>query len=137
MPTIAFLVVVVAAWVLTGLAAAVVLPGRRGYRGWRWYLIGAVLGLFFVSIATERAPRDIAVLERAAASPARIAAARRSRSWAASMDPQSPIAPSARRAPSSRMPLGALLLTGGYLLQRSGHPFDPDAPGGQQAGRHA
>ncbi|MEV0688882.1 DUF2243 domain-containing protein [Streptomyces sp. NPDC050388] len=34
--------------------------------------------------------------------------------------------------------LGGLLLTGGYLLQRSGRPFDPDAPrGAGRAGGHA
>ncbi|MFR9802368.1 universal stress protein [Pseudonocardia sp. RS010] len=66
MPTIAFVAVVVAVWVLTGLAAAVVLLGRQGYRGWRWYFLGAVLGLFFVPIAAERARRDTAVLEREA-----------------------------------------------------------------------
>jgi uncharacterized membrane protein len=33
--------------------------------------------------------------------------------------------------------VGALLLIGGYLLQRSGRPFDPGAPTGQQAGQHA
>ena len=33
--------------------------------------------------------------------------------------------------------LGALLLVGGYLLQRSGQSFDPDAPTARQAGRHA
>lgn len=69
MPTIAFVAVVVAAWVLIGLAAALILLGRRGYRGWRWYFLGAVLGVFFVPIAAERARRDFAILERAAAAP--------------------------------------------------------------------
>ncbi|WP_225834572.1 DUF2243 domain-containing protein [Streptomyces sp. NK08204] len=33
--------------------------------------------------------------------------------------------------------LGALLVAGGYLLQRSGRPFDPDAPAGLREGRPA
>ncbi|MER7661491.1 MULTISPECIES: DUF2243 domain-containing protein [unclassified Streptomyces] len=31
--------------------------------------------------------------------------------------------------------LGALLVAGGYLLQRSGQPFDPNAPDGRHEGR--
>jgi uncharacterized membrane protein len=33
--------------------------------------------------------------------------------------------------------LGALLLAGGYLLQRSGRPFDPDTPSARGGGRSA
>ncbi|WP_406481970.1 DUF2243 domain-containing protein [Streptomyces platensis] len=33
--------------------------------------------------------------------------------------------------------LGALLVAGGYLLQRSGQPFDPHAPAAQGEGRRA
>lgn len=33
--------------------------------------------------------------------------------------------------------LGALLVAGGYLLQRSGRPFDPNAPAPQGGGRRA
>lgn len=32
--------------------------------------------------------------------------------------------------------LGALLVAGGFLLQRSGRPFDPNAPTGRHEGRH-
>ena len=32
--------------------------------------------------------------------------------------------------------LGALLLAGGYLLQRNGQPFDPEAPRARHPGRH-
>ncbi|MEU4466248.1 DUF2243 domain-containing protein [Streptomyces sp. NPDC024017] len=33
--------------------------------------------------------------------------------------------------------LGALLVVGGYLLQRSGQPFDPNAPAGRSENRQA
>ncbi|GAA4735416.1 hypothetical protein GCM10023328_14420 [Modestobacter marinus] len=65
METVVYVAVVIALWVLTGLAAVVVLLARQGHRAGAWYLMGAVLGPLFVPIAAERARRDVAVLERA------------------------------------------------------------------------
>ncbi|MCZ2839226.1 universal stress protein [Modestobacter sp. VKM Ac-2985] len=64
MDTVAYVAVVIALWVLTGLAAVVVLLARQGYRAGGWYVMGAVLGPLFIPIAAERARRDVAVLER-------------------------------------------------------------------------
>lgn len=55
--------VAVIVWVGAGVLAALVLLGRQGYRDWRWYLIGAVLGPLFIPIAAERADRSVAVVE--------------------------------------------------------------------------
>ncbi|WP_052091195.1 hypothetical protein [Modestobacter caceresii] len=55
METVAYVAVVIALWVLAGLAAVVVLLARQGYRHWGWYLMGAVLGPLFIPIAAERA----------------------------------------------------------------------------------
>lgn len=66
-----FAVVALVVWVGAGVIAAVVLLGRQGYRGWRWYVIGAVLGPLFVPVAAERADRSVAVVETVdAAAPA-------------------------------------------------------------------
>ena len=54
---------VVVLWVVAGISAAVGL-GRRGYRAGWWYLIGAVLGPFFLPIALERGRREDRVVER-------------------------------------------------------------------------
>ncbi|MCZ2811678.1 universal stress protein [Modestobacter sp. VKM Ac-2979] len=69
METVAYVAIVIALWVLAGLAAVVVLLARQGYRHWGWYLMGAVLGPLFIPIAAERARRDVAVLERGEGSP--------------------------------------------------------------------
>ncbi|WP_164699717.1 universal stress protein [Modestobacter sp. KNN46-3] len=69
METVAYVAVVIALWVLAGLAAVMVLLARQGHRHWGWYLMGAVLGPLFIPIAAERARRDVAVLERGEGSP--------------------------------------------------------------------
>lgn len=57
--------VVAIVWVAAGVLAALVLLGRQGYRDWRWYAIGVVLGPLFIPIAAERADRSVAVVESA------------------------------------------------------------------------
>ena len=52
-------------WIAAGVLAALVLLGRQGYRGWRWYAAGAMLGPLFVLVAAERADRSVAVVEPA------------------------------------------------------------------------
>lgn len=64
MPTWLFVAVVAALWVITGVTAAVTLLGRKGYRDWTWYLVGALLGPVFVPVAAERARDDTRTLER-------------------------------------------------------------------------
>ncbi|MHC1557856.1 universal stress protein [Actinomycetospora sp. C-140] len=49
-------------WVAAGVLAALVLLGRQGYRDWRWYVAGAVLGPLFIPVAAERADRSTTVL---------------------------------------------------------------------------
>jgi nucleotide-binding universal stress UspA family protein len=64
MPTWLFVVVVVTLWVLTGIIAAMTLLGRKGYRDWTWYVVGALLGPVFVPVAAERARGAPRTLER-------------------------------------------------------------------------
>lgn len=64
MSTLQVMAVFVVVWVIIGISAVVYFLGRQGYRDWRWYLIGGILGLLFVPIAAERARRETAVLER-------------------------------------------------------------------------
>lgn len=64
MPTWLFVAVVAGLWVLTGLLTAVTLLGRKGYRDWTWYLVGALLGPVFVPVAAERARGVTRTLER-------------------------------------------------------------------------
>ncbi|PVZ06370.1 universal stress protein [Actinomycetospora cinnamomea] len=58
-----FAALAVTVWVAAGVLAALVLLGRQGYRDWRWYVIGAVLGPLFIPMAAERADRSVAVVE--------------------------------------------------------------------------
>lgn len=57
MSTFLLALAVVLLWVLIGLAAALLVLGRRGYRSELGYLVGAVLGPLFVPIAMERGRR--------------------------------------------------------------------------------
>ncbi|GAA4790835.1 hypothetical protein GCM10023200_27420 [Actinomycetospora chlora] len=63
MGSTALAVVLGVVWVGSGLLAAFVLLGRQGYRDWRWYVTGAVLGPLFVPVAAERADRSVRVLD--------------------------------------------------------------------------
>jgi len=64
MPTSLFVTLVVMAWLLLGLGAALLFLGRHGHRSRVWYLLGAALGPLFVPIAMERGRRSTRTLER-------------------------------------------------------------------------
>jgi nucleotide-binding universal stress UspA family protein len=64
-----FAVLAAVVWIAAGVLAAIALLGRQGYRDWRWYLIGAVLGPLFIPVAAERADRSVAVIETVGEAP--------------------------------------------------------------------
>ncbi|UGY94548.1 hypothetical protein [Streptomyces gobiensis] len=57
MPTALLVALIAVLWVAIGIAAMVFFLGRRGYRDWRWYLIGGILGVLFVPIGKSSPQR--------------------------------------------------------------------------------
>ncbi|OMQ14826.1 hypothetical protein A7K94_0213830, partial [Modestobacter sp. VKM Ac-2676] len=66
MPTLLWVLIVLAVWVAAGVAAVVVL-GRQGRRTGRWWLPAVVLGPLFLPIAAERGNEGVVVLDRRSA----------------------------------------------------------------------
>jgi nucleotide-binding universal stress UspA family protein len=63
-------ILVIVVWALIGIVTVLLVLHRRGHRDPVWYLLGAILGPFFIPIALERAKRTTTMLERTTARPA-------------------------------------------------------------------